>query len=54
MARRPLLCRLRLHRDRRVRSHDKDWVYRCRRCGRVQGRGPVFTLMGPGARGGGV
>ncbi|MGJ7440190.1 hypothetical protein [Aquipuribacter sp. MA13-6] len=51
MVRRHLLCRLHLHRDRRVRV-DGAWVYRCSRCGRHQGRGPVMTLMG--GQGGGV
>ena len=51
MVRRHLLCRLRLHRERRVRVHD-GWVYRCRRCGREKGQGPLITLMG--AEGGGL
>ncbi|WP_380167300.1 hypothetical protein [Jannaschia sp. R86511] len=51
LVRRPLLCRLHLHLDRRVRLQDA-WVYRCRRCGRDKGQGPLITLMG--AEGGGL
>lgn len=48
-----VLCRVGLHRDRRERLKSGEWVYRCRRCDRVQGRRPLFTLMAPGARSGG-
>jgi hypothetical protein len=45
-----LLCRIGLHRDRRVRSQG-EWVYRCRRCGRDKSQGPLITLMGAGPDG---
>ena len=53
MSARSVLCRVGLHRDRRERLRTGEWVYRCRRCDRLQGRHPVFALMGPGARSGG-
>ena len=47
-----LLCRVGLHRDRRVRLQSGERVYRCLRCERVSGQGPLITLMG--AEGGGL
>ena len=47
-----VLCRVGLHRDRRVRLRSGEQVYRCLRCERVSGKGPLITLMG--GEGGGL
>lgn len=41
-----MLCRVGVHRDRRVRLPGGERVYRCQRCQQVSGARPLITLMG--------